>query len=152
MKISFKKQSRFPVLSIMTLILFCSINATGQINKSLKRSNKPIDSSIPENFDQFLKKFNTDSGFQLSRVKFPFKIIESPDEEGKQAPARFVLKKDWKRVKLIQKGNIIIRKQQASKTPVTVQLMIEDTGVSVYHYFKCIKGEWWLVQLEDASD
>lgn len=44
-----------------------------------------VDSTYPENFDVFLARFNSDSMFQLSRIKFPIEEAIKDPHEGNDA-------------------------------------------------------------------
>lgn len=90
--------------------------------------------------------------FSFQELGFPFKMLEMPDEGEKQAPPRFLAKKDWKHVKLLTEGETVTERKQINKTTVRIQLIVKETGVLVFHYFKSINGKWWLDHTEDASD
>ncbi|SEN20447.1 protein of unknown function [Mucilaginibacter gossypiicola] len=138
------------IIATTALILFCSLKTP------VKQLNQEIDNNITqsgsEDFNLFFKKFNADAAFQISRVKFPFKVIELPDTEEEKALVHIVPMQKWKQINLLPGGTILMEKHWVNKTTVKVQLMVEDTGVLVFHYFKCLNGKWWLDHAEDASD
>jgi hypothetical protein len=138
------------IIAVTALILFCSLKAPEtQPNQEI---NNDIVQPGSEDFNLFFKRFNGDATFQLSRVKFPFKVIELPDTEEEKALVHVVPMQKWKQVNLLPGGTILVQRHWVNKTTVKVQLMVEDTGVLVFHYFKCINGKWWLEHAEDASE
>lgn len=139
-----------PIIAVTALILFCSLKTP--VRQPFQKANENIAKASSEEFNLFFKKFNTDAAFQLSRVRFPFKMLEMPDEDQKQAPPRFMLKKDWKYFKMLTQRETVTKRKQINKTTVRIQLMVKETGVLVFYYFKCINGKWWLDHSEDASD
>jgi hypothetical protein len=46
----------------------------------------------------------------------------------------------------------IVKKIVTGENMVNVDLMIEDTGVSINHYFVNTNGKWLLTAIKDASD
>jgi hypothetical protein len=139
-----------PIIAVTALILFCSLKAP--VKQPFQKANENIAQASSEDFNLFFKKFNADAAFQLSRVRFPFKMLEMPDQEEKQAPPRFTQKKDWKYFRMLTEGETVTKRKHINKTTVRIQLMVKETGVLVFYYFKCINGKWWLDHSEDASD
>jgi hypothetical protein len=138
---------------ILLASLLCSCKEAHKDNNSPhKAQQKNTDKSVPENFDLFLKKFNADPAFQMSRVKFPFKIVNLTDAGGEAEPTIYVLKKKWVYVKLINEGTNIIKKEKLNNDTINIVLIVEDTGIHVSHYFTRIAGKWQLNYAEDGSD
>jgi len=79
-------------------------------------------------------------------------MLEMPDEGEKQAPPRFTQKKDWKYFRMLTEGETVTKRKHINKTTVRIQLMVKETGVLVFYYFKCINGKWRLDHSEDVSD
>jgi hypothetical protein len=104
-----------------------------------------------EDFDVFFKKFNSDSLFQISRVKFPFKALLKYEEGD---TTRYLSKKQWCFIHLVnnKKEKSIINKTQIHKGKVLISYSIEDTGILVNHYFEMIDGKWQHTYVEDESD
>jgi hypothetical protein len=122
---------------------------TFNIEKELSiKTNNP-----EENFDAFLKKFETDPVFQLSRIKFPLKLT-TLGEEGSDDQTKFIAKKDWKYANhKSQKGEKwIYIKTILSKNETEIQFMVQDTGVSIHYFFINTGGKWWLTFVKDESD
>ena len=61
------------IVSLLLLQLSCSTTEKRNVNDTtiIKDSSQKNTANVIENFDDFYKKFYSDSTFQLSRIKFP---------------------------------------------------------------------------------
>ncbi|MDB4920832.1 hypothetical protein [Mucilaginibacter sp.] len=148
--------SKISLLLLICLFLSnCNSNkkASETAGKSTLVSKKKVNyyDSLTENFDSFFKKFQSDSVFQLTRVKFPFKITNE-SEEGDST--WFVRKSNWKYTSygIGKAADEIIKKKKIKEGLINIELTIEDTGVLVNHYFINKDGKWWLAYMVDDSD
>jgi hypothetical protein len=118
-------------------------------DSSLNAVANPV--AIIEDFDVFFKKFNSDSLFQKSRIKFPFKIIIK-DEDGDNS--RILSKSEWHFIHLVndKKEKSIIRKVPIQRNKILITYAIEDTGIFIKHFFENINGKWRHTYCEDESD
>lgn len=97
-----------------------------------------------ENFESFYFKFNQDSIFQISRVKFPIKVYiidgnYNPNEANENTNWEII---DWRflnfknsdfKIKILKTDSIIKH-----------SLYQENSGFEVYREFKLEKGKWFL--------
>jgi hypothetical protein len=138
----------FKGLTFILLVVFaCSCNQDAK-HESI---GLPMDSTH-ESFTSFLEKFNRDSTFQKSRTVFPFKVIQT-EEEDEGDKTVLVEKDDWTHVDFSfpgDKKNIVTR-IDVNNDEVNIRLQVEDTGVYVEHFFQKKQGQWWLVYVRDGS-
>jgi hypothetical protein len=101
-----------------------------------------------ESFEGFEKRFFSDSKFQLERIIFPLDNsfwnldTESFDNE-------IINKHDWEYSSLNDKK--YLKKFEKSKSEVTLNIRIYDTGVSVNYIFQLKDGKWFLTKIIDES-
>ena len=156
--LSFKQPYNFVIL-LLLLVFICSYNSEN--NDSKGNANKK-DSSFnvksksgkgqdppTENFDDFFRKFEADSVFQLARVSFPLKVIYKSDDGDS---IRILKKNNWKYISFRGEKHIVISKKLIRNKQVNVNLSVEDTGISVNHFFTNNNGKWQLISVEDESD
>jgi len=133
------------LLVIIALFTGCSDNPTKH-NPAKKAAISEI-----SDFDTFFKKFKTDSVYQVSHVKFPFSItIAGDDEDGDSVS--YIGKNKWHNITFKKDKNGIYKQSQLSKTEVSIQHMVEDTGISSFFNFSYRNGKWLLVSFRDQSD
>lgn len=134
--------------SLMLLFCLFLFACTGINNTAPKE--KP---ALNEPFDPFFKKFESDSIFQKSRVKFPLKLIVTGDEGDKDS-IKYIPQADWKFENLLvnQQEKSIVKKYRISDNEMRIQFQMEDTGIQTERFFKRKNGAWWLVLVKDESD
>ncbi|OOQ60163.1 DUF4348 domain-containing protein [Mucilaginibacter pedocola] len=118
-------------------------------HKKLPKLKRQQQENITSSFDEFFARFNSDSVYQKTHVKFPLRI-EVQEEKGDTV--KYLAAKEWVNVKLISKGTDIFTKEQISKTEVNILYQVEDTGVHVNYYFYYEGGKWLLANLKDDGD
>jgi hypothetical protein len=129
------------------LILSCFVLCLHIGCKEQLKETKP--KQIEESFSIFLKKFETKSIVQLSRIVFPLKNVLKEEERDS---IHIIEKDEWKFTDLTKIDGIVIEKEVLSKDKIDVIYMIEDTGVHVTYHFVNRKGLWWLIGITDESD
>lgn len=155
MKSVIGKRILFTLWGITLALHSCSpVNKEKNIQASTeKKAEKPTvkkkDSAMTENFDSFFEKFKTDSLFQLSRIVFPLKTIETL-EEGQSA--KLLTKDKWTYSNFSQIKKLIINKTTIDSFNESVLFSIEDTGIQTTYYFKNKNGLWKLTYTLDESD
>ena len=102
-------------------------------------------------FNTFFKKFKTDSVYQIAHVKFPFNIT-IPGYEGETDSVRYIEKSKWQNITFKKDKNDIYKQVQLSKTEVSIEYTVEDTGIFVILNFLYSDGKWQLVNFKDQSD
>ncbi|MES2062810.1 MAG: DUF4348 domain-containing protein [Bacteroidota bacterium] len=137
------------VIAIATL-LSCSNNSSKPAANEKVDSLKSSSVKEPADFNTFFKKFKTDSVYQVSHVKFPLSIIMARDEEGDSVS--YIEKNKWRNITFKKDKNDIYKQSQLSKTEVTIQHMVEDTGISSFFNFLYSNGKWQLIAFRDQSD
>ncbi len=142
------------------IYILCVIFVFGCDQSSKKAEN--VKTLLPQNnesFESFFEKFNRDSVFQMSRVVFPFKVmqindVEGPDNDEITYTNVFVAENDWKKVDFTfpNEKNVIVNKVEVNSDEVNLQYRVEDTGIFVEHFFQKKQGHWWLTYAKDNSD
>lgn len=109
--------------------------------------------SNEENFDKFFKDFCKDDKFQLSRIKFPLKIVIVDDEKRNE---KTIQQNDWRHTNLLK-----LKKEHPKNKLETVEKTAEskdvvftnkDSGEIVHHLFSRIDNQWYLTSIVDESE
>lgn len=145
---------------IFLIIFFCPvmyINCTADTKKNY--TDKDESSVVEESFEDFYKRFYSDSLFQVSRVVFPLKGFNSDeyDEDlGNKNPAYFWKKKDWSFLTTLEKEYLRIDQKdwieeykkeikRNKDSTILEKIYMVDSGYIVERKFKKIKGKWFLI-------
>jgi len=118
--------------------------------------NKTVEEkSIDKSFESFLTKFNNDSIFQKSRVKFPLPIIEMDGDNFNEVHNKLE-KKDYSRFdltsnKVHQKEEGFTQEIKLNKNKATIEIRGIENGIMTDYYFEKINGKWMFIGLKDAS-
>lgn len=106
-----------------------------------------------ENFDKFFKNFCKDDKFQLSRIKFPLKVVVVDDEKRNE---KTIQQNDWRHTDLLKlkkehsKNKLeTVDKAEDSKDVVFTN---KDNGEIVHHLFSKIENQWYLTSIVDESE
>lgn len=111
---------------------------------------KFVKQELPESFEEFNKKFHSDSLFQVSRVDFPI--------EGKHV-AGFEqynwTRKNWQfqAIPVAEKTEIGEYQHSLVKTDtlITEKFWIDNSGFEVERQFRLIKNKWFLIYYNDIN-
>lgn len=111
-----------------------------------------------EDFNNFFKKFTTDSLFQIERVKFPWTMMTW--ELGEDAPIKELIDRvDWKYTSFYYEDNYATRQIDAYTQNIknygdTVKLEIRgvDNGIHTDYEFVKDNDKWFLVSGKDYSN
>ncbi len=108
---------------------------------------KPAHSNKAENFDQFYKRFHTDSLFQMSRITFPLEGLPSFAEEAQFTGERFRWQRDdWEQHLLINYDAFPDLSQNLVKEQGQVKESINmGNGFGLERHFALEEGKWFLV-------
>jgi hypothetical protein len=158
--------NKHSIVTLLTVIILssCNTNETKKSDKiaTLTDSSKVAElKKVSENFDDFYKKFYSDSLFQISRVKFPLKgndsMYENP-EDGKMKDYEndtiliknnkfFWKKKGWTFLKTLKKqGDFGYKKRIEKKVDIIREDIYSDNSEDrIIRDFKQIEGKWMLV-------
>lgn len=147
------------ILSVFIFIFtFLSCNKVKEeTNLSSESAVSEVDSvaetvkkELPENFDEFNKKFHSDSLFQVSRVDFP---IEGKHVSGFEQYNW--TRKNWQfhAIPVAEKSEIGEYQHTLVKTDtlITERFWIPDSGFEVERQFKLIKNKWFLIYYNDIN-
>lgn len=103
-------------------------------------------------FDSFLKRFCTDSVFQINRLNKTLVVIEigmSYDEEDEVC---IMDRNNWKYVNFKSlPANYLVNTEKITGSKYKLNIQIEDTGVSVNYTFELIDCKWFLTTIIDES-
>ena len=112
-------------------------------------------SSVDETFQVFLNKFNNDSIFQKSRVKFPLSVVEMDNENYSEVKRRIKRKDyiiiDLKEDRVIQKREGYTQKIELKNDKATIEIRGIENGIMEDYYFEKINSKWILVGWNDSS-
>lgn len=145
------------VFAFISSLLSCTnkVNQESDLNSKtvvIKTDSvaKYIKKELPESFDEFNKRFHSDSLFQVSRVDFPI--------EGKHV-AGFEqynwTRKNWQflAIPVAEKTEIGEYQHSLVKTDtlITERFWIDNSGFEVERQFKLIKNKWFLIYYNDIN-
>ena len=158
-------------IGLLFLISFLFFNCKNENAKLeiLKQESQKAEKQIPtitdENFETFLAKFNRDSVFQISRVKFPLKVKEIDlesmvelDENKSEFKERTILKSDYTKLDFTYPKDALTReldrytqKIKIKKNITVVEIRGVDNGIYSDFYFEKIDGKWFLQTWKEQS-
>ncbi|WP_147676097.1 DUF4348 domain-containing protein [Algibacter pacificus] len=110
--------------------------------------------NIDNNFKDFLKLFNKDSLFQISRVKFPMTVEFADSEKNYEYSKEEINLKDYHKLHLIEDGTSnpeYERFIEINDNKGTVEFRGIENGISSEYIFEKINGKWTLITWVDAS-
>ena len=143
-----------PVCALVFIFVSCNkakektnLNSEGASTDNI---SKPAKKELPESFDEFNKKFHSDSLFQVSRVDFPI--------EGKHVfgfEQNNWTRKNWQFQVIPVGEKTEIEEYQHSliktDTLITERFWIPDSGFEVERQFKLIHNKWFLIYYNDIN-
>jgi hypothetical protein len=150
-------------IALLTIILISVALGywIGVIKHSVDEKFALVDSEVTslhnpkEDFNDFVYKFIFDSLFQLDRIKFPLKSIQSHVDE---VDSSAVEKSDWKINRLFgleqYKAQIYDNFDRELRDTDERLFCWEgiENGINVEYKFKRIGGLWYLIEYNDFSD
>lgn len=111
-----------------------------------------------EDFNKFLKKFNQDSIFQISRIKFPLKVRESDPDQDYKTIERIIQLKNFSKLNFEHKKDASTREFDKFTQNIKIEndsAIIEirgiDNGIYSDIVFEKINGRWILKTWNDQS-
>jgi hypothetical protein len=134
---------------IIGTLMGCSDNPSKTVVEKKASTLKKITVIEPADFDPFFKKFKSDSVYQKGHINFPIKITVMEDERDS---VTYIKKDKWRYVRFTNNKEDIYKKVRSNKNSVTIQHMVEDTGISLSFDFRYRDGKWLLTSATDASD
>lgn len=106
-----------------------------------------------EKFEKFFKDFCKDTRFQLSRIKFPLKVVVVEEDKRNE---KTIQQNDWRHTNLLK-----LKREHPKNTLKTfdkapdakdVVFTNDDTGEIVHHLFSKIENQWYLTSIVDESE
>jgi hypothetical protein len=110
--------------------------------------------NIDNNFEDFLKLFNKDSIFQVSRVKLPMTIEYADWEKDYEYSKEVITLKNYRKLNLAEDDSRNPEYEQFIKingNKSTIEYRGIDNGISAEYYFEKINGKWKLITWVDSS-
>jgi hypothetical protein len=144
------KIMRYFITSFLLSILLTSCNNNTANRLSVDKE------TVDNNFNNFIEKFSTDTGFQLSRIKFPLKT-RWYDLGNDEDSLIYKDKSGFEMIDLSKKSTgqheqweqkIVVGK---NNTSVKVEIRGIENGITVDYLFKKINGAWMLIEIDDSS-
>lgn len=132
----------FTILTIVFFLLNCK--------SSHKSVSKLIDSKASiEDFTGFYDRFHNDSLFQISRITFPLKRINSDElDKNEWTKDNWLLMKT--RIYDIDTSKFKIEYKK-TKNAFTQQFWLKDSAFSSKYRFELIGKKWFLVEVVDSN-
>lgn len=128
-------------------------------NTTLEEQTPEVNPKI-QSFDVFLKQFNQDTGFQLSRIAFPLEVFGYEEDEHYEFKEVSVPlpKEEWEHTSLNygqesaqQTNDAFTQNVVAGRDSAFVQFRGVDNGIYVDYVFVLKKEGWYLVAIKDYS-
>jgi hypothetical protein len=138
-------------------LLSCGTKPADSITADKKTDSLTISKTEDgEEFNEFFKKFTTDSLFQMDRTKFPFRVLWTT-EDGETVHE--TAKDDWTHSTFYYEDSYASRQvdaytQETKHYGDTIKLELRgvDNGIFVDYNFVRDKGKWMLVSGKDFSN
>ena len=150
---------KYRFLSILAIpLLFitsCMDNTKETTSRNITNDEQNNIKSEDYNFSDFIKRFTTDSVFQINHVKFPLEnvAIELDEENNDSASTSYIKKSEWKFYNF--KDTIcdgIKLEHQFDTINFTCTELGIDTGVRIDYYFEKKGTQWFLTKIVDSSN
>jgi hypothetical protein len=141
----------------LLIVLSCGTRSTDSTASDKGTDSLTIsNNNEQEDFNEFFKKFTTDSLFQIERVKFPWRLLMTT-EEGETVEE--TSKEDWTHSTFYYEDSYASRQVDAYTQEIknygdTIKLEFRgvDNGIHVDYEFAREKGKWILVSGKDYSN
>ncbi|MBA4849289.1 DUF4348 domain-containing protein [Emticicia sp. BO119] len=106
-----------------------------------------------DDFDKFFKEFCRNSTFQLSRIKFPLKVVVVDDEKRNE---KMIQQNDWRHTNLqkLKREHPKNRLETVDKGTDSKDVVFtnKESGEVVHHLFSKIDNQWYLTSIIDESE
>lgn len=128
------------------------------------KGQKQPNNLLSENFDEFYKKFYSDSLFQMSRINFPLAsdVVNSSSSDIVDSTVRVWNRENWVILRNTYfkendsianiNGEIYKRKIVNNKTQVIESIYIENSGFFIKMNFSLQNGKWHLIDYIESFD
>jgi len=143
------------LLFIPVLLLSCKQNKTTEA-QNLTSPTKILDNKeVDKDFKTFIDIFSTDSLFQISRIKFPFKVKQY-DTEKDNYDIVWIDSSTHYKMDFRQKqstGNLDRWEQHftINDNKTIIEISGIDNGIMIRYFFEKIDGKWFFIEIQDDS-
>lgn len=127
-------------------------------NRIIEKTSSTIPENVDEDFETFLKYFNSDSIFQINRVDFPLKISESDWKNHYELADKIIVLKNYRTWDFTYEESFKTRETSAYSQEIKVENNEAkilrrgiDNGWYVDYIFKKKDGKWRLITWIDQS-
>lgn len=117
----------------------------------------PSKEIVDTSFNDFIKKFSTDTSFQFSRTKRPLKI-KWTDNDNERDTLIYVDRLNFKMLDFSKQKSTDLYEQWEQKividknnTSARIEIRGIDNGIIVDYLFEKINGAWIIVEVYDSS-
>lgn len=150
-----KKMELTPLLLLFAICFGCR-NETNDSTVPKRKEPTSVVVTSDENFSDFLKKFNRDTVFQMSRIVFPLKIttlnddfepIQETIDEKEYVTMDFTYPKEVQTRELDQ----YTQKIKVAKDTAVIEIRGIDNGILTDIIFEKKNGKWHLKTWYDQS-
>lgn len=141
------------ILTLLVVLFSCSQPEATTAKPDVSTIKADRIAPEQEKFDSFFDRFDSDSAFQKSRIKFPLKLV-SMDETGEKNVESYISETEINHIGVgkLKESQMIFKKRQLSKNKMQIKFQIDDTGYEKDYFFESRFGKWFLVSVADLSD
>ena len=153
------KNSFAPIFTLLFLFTFCKQTKNDDsknINKidSLPR-NLNQNTDVDKDFKTFIEYFSKDSLFQISRIEFPFKEIQTGIDDDKDSTILIdklhFRKMDFSKKRYDGQYDKWNRHISVQEKKATIEIRGINNGIYIDYYFEKINGLWKFIKVVDSS-
>jgi hypothetical protein len=149
------------ILLLLFSFISCKTETTNDSNTIAFENSKNENlkkREFDEDFNKFLKKFNQDSVFQISRIKFPLKVKESDPDQDYEIIERIIQLKDFTKLNFEYQKETLTKKYdrytqniKIEKDSAVIEIRGIENGIYSDIVFEKINGKWKLKTWNDQS-
>jgi hypothetical protein len=150
------------ILLLLFSFVSCKTETKNESNtitfENSKDENSNKEGKSDEDFNTFLKKFNQDSIFQISRIKFPLKVNESDPDQDYETIERIIQLKDFTKLNFEYPKDALnkdydryTRNIKIEKDSAVIEIRGIENGIHSDIIFEKKNGKWKLKTWNDQS-
>jgi hypothetical protein len=127
---------------------------TDSTSKATQNPISQVPSNVDDKFETFLKYFNEDSIFQVSRIDFPLKVKFADSSKDYEMSEDIIQKQDFFKLDFTHdsiKAREYEQMIEVKGEKATIGLRGIENGIMADFYFEKKGGKWKLKTWEDAS-
>ncbi|RDC62490.1 DUF4348 domain-containing protein [Adhaeribacter pallidiroseus] len=131
---------------------------TDTVSTNIKTSQIIVPENVDDKFETFLKYFNEDSTFQISRIDFPLKVKVADSDKNYEMSEEIIQKSGFRKMDFTYDSSSANKEVDSYEQKINIKgnkAIIEvrgiENGIMANFYFEKKKGKWMLVTWEDSS-